>query len=223
MLPDDHEAMIELFLTELCSHVTPRGVVHVGAHQGEEFAAYTRHGIRRIVAVEANPRWAAFLRERSPDIDVIEAAVSDRDGQAELLIHTSRSGSEEPASLLPLGEFGDIVPSLRTDRSETVRAVRLDTLYADGELAGCDFLNIDIQGAELQALQGAELFLREACAVLTETNVIEMYAGGATEAEIDSFLTARGFSLALRVHHELYRGEHNFPAWGESLYVRLPA
>jgi len=95
-----------------------------------------------------------------------------------------------------------------------VRTVTLDTLF---EKLGIphdryDVANLDIQGAELMALRGAEKILAGVRAVYTEVNTKELYVGCAQLGEIDEFLGARGFvRVALKV---LTHG------WGDGLYVR---
>lgn len=223
ILPDDHDEMIELFLNAAQERLDVTGVVHVGAHRGQEVSHYRAHGIAKIALVEANPEHCAFLSERfgdDADVTVINCAVGEADGFVDLNINVSRSGNDESSSILPLGRLATIVPNLQTRRTVRVPMRTLDTLSRGAELANCNFLSMDIQGAELRALYGARRALHNVRAVLIETNLIEMYEGCALEAAIDAELAAYGFSCVERVYHELYEGAHRFPAWGESLYVR---
>lgn len=223
VLPDDHTAMIDLFLDLAIRQSPITGVVHVGAHRGQEVARYRAHGIERIVLIEANPAHCEYLRtahEHDARISVMNYAIDERDGWVELHVNTSRSGNDESSSILPLGRLSEIVETVRTQKKVCVRARTLDSLQREGAFRGCSFLNIDIQGAELRALRGARMFLNELDTVLIETNLIEMYKGCALEPEIDAELAAHGFDCVERIYHELYEGERHFPAWGESLYVR---
>lgn len=58
-----------------------------------------------------------------------------------------------------------------------------------------DALKLDIQGAELAALQGAEAILGNVLAVELEVAFSETYVGQPLFADIDAFMRARGFSL----------------------------
>lgn len=223
--PDDHVGIVRRFLRVLEPHVAVHGVIHVGAHEGQEVDAYLAHGCGRIVLVEANPEACRILRERfgaRPEVDLIEAAALDEVGTATLRIHTSRSGSTEPASVLELKRFKEILPTLETPRTVEVQAARLDTLLEQNGIDAAEFqlLNVDVQGAELRVLRGAELTLAAVDAVLTEIHIVELYDGAASELEVDEFLAARGFERADFVYHELYDEQGTFPAWGEALYVR---
>jgi FkbM family methyltransferase len=223
ILPDDHDAMIELFLRRAQGQIAITGVIHVGAHLGQEVARYREFGIRSMTLIEANPNHCTSLHTRfvaDPSIKVIHCAITDYDGTIELHLNKSRSGNDESSSILRLKELSRIVPTLRTEETITVPARRLDSLLDDGAFAGCNFLNMDIQGAELQALRGAVKTLQAIDAVLIETNLIEMYSGCALQHDIDEMLQSHGFTCIERVYHELYEAERRFPAWGESLFIR---
>jgi FkbM family methyltransferase len=219
---DDHAGIVERFLDRLG---TVDGVVHVGAHEGQEVDAYLARGAKRVVLVEPNPDACRVLRERygaRPDVHVIEAAALDDEGRARLQLHTSRGGSTEPASVLALARFKEIVPTLETPAEIEVDAAPLDVLLNREGLdpAAFELLNVDVQGAELHVLRGAEHVLASVRAVLVEVHVVELYSGGATEDQIDSFLVARRFRRVDAEYHELYDESGTFPAWGEALYVR---
>ena len=222
---DDHAGIITRFLKLLGKRTDVRGVIHVGAHQGQEVDAYLAHGCQRIELIEPNPDACRILRERfgsRPEVHVIEAAALDQPGLTTLHIHTSRTGSTEPASVLPLKRFKEIVTTLKTPQAIEVCADRLDGLLDRFDLNGDHFqlLNIDVQGAELRVLRGAERTLASVAAVVVEVHVIDLYDGGASEGELDEFLKQRGFERADVIYHELYDERGTFPAWGEALYVR---
>lgn len=219
---DDHAGIVERFLDQL----TPvDGVVHVGAHEGQEVDAYVARGASLVVLVEPNPDACRVLRERyrdRPEVRVIEAAAFDAERPVKLLVHTSRGGSTEPASVLALGRFKEIVPTLETPTEIEVEAAPLDVLLAREGLEPERFqlLNVDVQGAELHVLRGAERLLAAVSAVLAEVHVVELYAGGADEQAVDACLADRGFRRLDAEYHELYDESGSFPAWGEVLYVR---
>jgi len=223
ILPDDHDAMIELFLDAVQQHMTVSGVVHVGAHRGQEVEHYRSRGIENIVLIEANPVHCEFLEAQyrgDSGVTVVNCAVSDIDGFVDLHVNVSRTGNDESSSILELRRLSEIVPTLKTARTIQVPSRTLDTLASGGLFANCNFMSIDIQGAELRALRGGRLALRDMQAILIETNVIEMYDQCALQPQIDACLESSGFTCVERVYHELYEGDRRFPAWGESLYVR---
>jgi FkbM family methyltransferase len=223
VVPDDHRASIEHFLAALGAPL--RTVVHVGAHAGEEVEAYRRHGAERIVLIEAAPANHARLAERyadAGDVHVVHAAVTDRNGTERLLLHTNRRGETESASLLPMKRLGEIVPTLQTEDAVEVPATTLDALLEREAIdAGAvGLLVLDVQGAELRVLHGAEQALASVGAVLTEVALIELYEGAGREEDIEPLLLEAGFEARESLYYELYEGERRFPAWGDRLFAR---
>ena len=74
-------------------------------------------------------------------------------------------------------------------------------------------MNIDVQGAELLVLKGAENTLKTVNAVYTEVNTDYVYKNCALIEEIDEYLFRHGFK---RTETKMWR---NHP-WGDALYLR---
>jgi FkbM family methyltransferase len=193
-----------------------RGVLHVGAHMCEEAELYATLGMNprdeaQVLWVEANSEIAARAASAGRFPNIVCAAVSETDG-AETTFFVTNNG--QSSSLLPLAEHRREHPDVYEVAVRRVRTVTLDTLF---EKLGIphdryDVANLDIQGAELMALRGAEKILANLRAVYTEVNTKELYAGCALLGELDEFLGAHGF---IRVALEM-----TSHGWGDALYVR---
>jgi FkbM family methyltransferase len=196
--------------------VTPKSILHVGAHLAEEAAAYQEAGVDRVLWVEANPELMGTLRDNVghyPGQRVLQAAVSDTDGAtATLHLCTFTMAS----SLLAPKEHLITYPGMPYPRSLEVETVTIDTLLArEGYgLGGFDFLNIDIEGAELLAFAGAEKTLPFLKWIYLEVNTREMYEGCAMSDEVDAYLGERGFA---RVVDADEGWDHGFK---DALFVR---
>jgi len=99
----------------------------------------------RVTLVEANPSTATVVRENLErkglqDVEVINAAVSDEEGQATLYLHKPGAGYH-PLDFV--GERVDMDPNLYY--RVTVPMIKLSTLIEDEKV---DVLKIDIEGAE---------------------------------------------------------------------------
>jgi FkbM family methyltransferase len=224
---DDHVGDMEILLSALPPDLPRRGVVHVGAHRGEEVPVFRRFGFRHALLIEANPDHVVRLKENFADDDDIQiegTAIGDRTGVVELLLHTSRSGSTEPASLLPLKELQEIVPTIRTASAIQVPITTLDALARQGSLATerYNLLVVDVQGAERMAFRGARELAPTLDAIVTEVNLVPLYEGASLEGDLLDDLRTLGFCPRHGVYHELYRGESRFVAWGECLLLRGP-
>lgn len=77
------------------------------------------------------------------------------------------------------------------DTSE-VETVRLDDIK---EVQSCDFLKVDVQGAELDVLKGATRTLGKTAVVELEVEFVPLYKDQPLFAEIDIFMRANGFLL----------------------------
>jgi hypothetical protein len=75
-------------------------------------------------------------------------------------------------------------------KTSSIQTRRLDDLP---EAAGADFLKLDVQGAELDVLNGAEKILTEAVVVHTEVEFVPIYKGQPLFAEVDQRLRKSGF------------------------------
>lgn len=77
-----------------------------------------------------------------------------------------------------------------------VSCLTLDDWCASRQVSGVQVIKLDIQGAELRALQGASRRLRDSLLlVYTEVLFNPLYDQGAIHSEIDLFLRQHGFAL----------------------------
>lgn len=102
-----------------------------------------------------------------------------------------------------LGLFTEFEELFRVVGTTRVRTRRLDDLV---ELAGVDFLKMDVQGGELMVLEGAAETLRDVLVVHTEACFVPMYRNQPLLADLDRHLRARGFVF----HKFVYFGGYPF-------------
>lgn len=209
--------MLDLPTLLMAYGVKPRGAIHLGAHYGKEANEYLQMGMTRILFVEANPDLARALERRfedTPGVTIAGCAITDADGPVVLRL----ASVDQSSSILPMKRHLDLYSGITEVGSVAVPGYRLDTLMAERGLdAGAfNFMSIDIQGAELMALRGAEQTLRAIDAVNVEINFDELYEGCAQIEEIDEHLNARGlYRVATTTPYD--------PSWGDALYVRRAA
>ena len=182
------------------------GILHVGAHLGEERAAYRELKVPKVVWVEGNPELCRKLRRIVRD-PVINAVVSDKDNE-QLKFHIANNG--QSSSLLDLQHHIKEHPDVHYVRDIEVSTTRLDSLYAQHDLSDLNLLNLDLQGVELKALIGLGDCIKYIDYIYTEVNKKHLYAEGALVKELDRFLT--DFTRV-----ETCWTQHG---WGDALYIR---
>lgn len=105
------------------------------------------------------------------------------------------SAADDSSSLLPIGRRqSDVFPGTAERTTMKVQVQRLDEVVTGSEMVHPVLLKLDVQGAELAVLQGAEKLLPEVDAVLVEVSFVELYAGQPLADEVWSALREHGFS-----------------------------
>jgi len=175
-------------------NVTPKSVLHLGAHLAEELSAYQELGWGKIYWVEAQKKLADALESRllNTPHEVIHAAIWDIDN---LELKLNVTNNSQSTSLLELGTHKSDYPEITVSRVEVVRTKRVDSLFTKHTVP--DFVNLDIQGAEIQALKSFGTLLQNVKYIYCEVNKKEVYVGCARINELDLYLSEFGFSRVI--------------------------
>jgi FkbM family methyltransferase len=158
--------------TKLINYSNPKRFLDIGAHTGE----FTQNILRlapecQVVMVEANPNCEPYLQKLNHGYDIL--ALSNKQGKAELFV--------EKANMLGTGaslykENTEWYADGKFDKVE----VELDTLdnkkYFGYEVI--DLVKLDVQGAELDILEGGRKTITRSKYVLIETSLV-VYNHGA--------------------------------------------
>lgn len=191
-------------------NIKPKGVLHVGANRGEEYPVYMELGIKKQVWYEANPAMYQLLMETikdNPEATAYNLCVGDK--FKEVVLHIANN-SGQSSSVLSLGTHAQVHPEVHYIKDITVQMIRLDGLPMDEDL---DFLNIDIQGAELMALKGMGNLLHQFKAAYLEVNRAYLYEGCPLIEDLDEYLATFGFERV----ETYWCGNTN---WGDALWVK---
>lgn len=193
------------------------GAVHVGADEAQERELYERAGFQRVIWIEANPYrlglLKANLRPRRLQLcqhELYDACLSD--GRYRVPLYLAGGST----SLLPMGTHTELYPRITVEQVVQIVTQRFDSLVLTRgiNLDGIDFLNIDVQGTELDVLKGCGLLLQRFAGVYVEVNFEQVYRGCCEVEQIDSYLRGHGYRNLKTVAPER--------AWGDALYVRTP-
>jgi FkbM family methyltransferase len=186
-----------------------KGIIHVGAHYGEELSEYVKNGIQDIVVFEPLSECFDVLAQKvmnlNANIDGHQVALGSVPGTATMYLSDNEKQS---SSILKPKVHLTHHPNVKFDGTEEVEVDLLDNF----DTKEYNFLNMDVQGYELEVLKGAIETLKHVDYVYCEVNRDEVYEGNAYVEEIDEFLSAYGME---RVETS-WEGQ----IWGDALYIR---
>lgn len=190
-------------------NISPKGVLHVGAHKAEESQAYKKQMWGHVYWIEANPTLYSNLKNvlDAQSNTVFNCAGWDIDGQNLIFHETSDSQS---SSLLPLKSHSIHYPNIVESKSYEVTTRTMNSLFPN--TPPFTIANLDVQGAELHVLKGMDNFLGSLEAIYTEVNKEELYENCARVEDIDEYLKKFGFR---RVATRWIPRK----GWGDALYL----
>lgn len=188
--------MIERFLSSLPCTISRQPVIlDIGSYTGDQAVEFAeRFPLARIFAFEAHPDSTAKVRQRVAqlgNIEVIEAAVCDFDG--DVAFQVVDQGNPGASSLFSASGHNEVSPIGQT--SITVQSLRLDTWARSSGIDRFDIVWMDLQGAELLALQGMVNLIDTVKAIQLEVTYRELYHGQAMWPEVRHFLESHGMRL----------------------------
>lgn len=191
------------------------GVLHIGANRAEERFTYSELSIHKQIWIEANSELFPELESNLKDFPGAKAfnyAIGS-ENKEKITLNISSNGSQS-SSILELGTHKDQHPDVHYTHTIEVEMKRIDTLFPDSmSLAGCDLLNIDIQGYELEALRGMGDIVKQFKACYLEVNKGPLYVGCPLVEDLDFYLAKYDFQ---RVETKWAPNKD----WGDALWVK---
>lgn len=194
------------------------GIIHVGAHHGEEYEDYIAAGIKKQVWVEPCQAALTFLHNRLenlPDIKILGCAFGDTMGPA--IINTETANTGQGNSILTPKKHLEQFPGILFPGRETIMVFPMDT-FAFLQVGWYNFLNMDVQGFEDRVLKGGRQVLRHIDYVYTEVNQAEVYEGCAQISELDRLLSDFDRVETFWCDNGGASGD-----WGDAFYIRKTA
>lgn len=185
------------------------GIIHVGGHFGEEICEYVETGIQNIVIFEPLMSNFAILERNvcnlNANIQGHQVALGSTEGTVDMYVSSNKGLSS--SILKPkkhLTQYRDITFNVK----ESVELKILDSY----NYKNYNFLNMDVQGYELEVLKGAKKTLEYIDYVYCEVNRDEVYENNAYIQEIDDFL----------LEYNMKRVEVSWQGdtWGDALYIK---
>ena len=186
-----------------------KGILHVGAHECEELKDYENYLSReKILWVEALPAKVAVCKQRYQNVLIENAIVSDKIEKVKFNV----SNNGQSSSILDFGLHSHFHPHVHYIGYFEGETKLLKDIICNYNI-NYNFLNFDIQGAELKALKGMSEYLNKVDYLYTEVNSDYVYKDCALIGELDDFL------LKFNLHRVETKWCEDF-RWGDAFYIR---
>ena len=202
-------------IEKLVEYHKPKNVIHIGAHLGEEVDYYYNYGVDQSLWVEANIDLMRQLQSnisRYRNARSINAVLTDKDDQ-DVIFNISNNGTS--SSILDFEYHKIAHPDIFYVGKREMKSRTLNTIFLENSIPFelYDFMNVDIQGAELLMLKGATEILPHLKCLYLEVNQKEVYKGSPMVEELDEFLKNWKFN---RVETKWFEET----GWGDAIYKK---
>lgn len=132
-------------------------------------------------------------------------------------IHITKD--DDSSSLMPVTKLqSDLFPGAVETRLRQVMVYPLSQVIESVSIPPDSLLKIDVQGYELDVLQGCENLLQRFSYLYIECSFVELYEGQALAYQIIAWLEERGFVLCSV--HNLYYGRDSMAIQGDFLFSK---
>ena len=191
-----------------------RGIIHIGAFECEEKGGYNNIlniDDKNIIWIEAVKEKVNEIKNKNPNIRIYNECIADYDNKQ---INFMISNNIASSSILNFKTHLIEHPHIHEKNRRILNTKTLKTFYKENNLnyADYNFMNLDIQGAELMALKGADDILCEIDYIYVEVNIKELYENCCLLNELDEYLTKFGFKRIL-----IEMTQHG---WGDAFYSK---
>lgn len=193
-----------------------RGIIHIGAHDCEEIEMYEKFIPRsKILWIEAIPEKVKLNKLKYPNLLIENVLITDKDKE---LTTFNISNNGQSSSIFQFGTHKKTYPQIKYIKQIKIESTTMTSLlqsnkkYEDFEF---NFINLDIQGAELKALRGMEFYLENGMIeyIYTEVSSFYVYKQGCLISELDEYLKLFGFE---RIETKWVSNA----GWGDAFYIK---
>lgn len=190
-----------------------RGIIHIGAHEGEEGKVYNKYKINNVIWIEGNPILIDKLTKNVgvyPNQHVHNHLIDYKERTVDFHI----TNNSQSSSILELGAHSHFHPDIIVEDTLKLKTKRIDNFIKENkiDIYNYNFINLDIQGNELSALKSFGKSLSNIDYIYSEVNVGKVYKKCSLLHELDYFLARHGFD---RVSLKLTNW-----GWGDAFYIR---
>jgi FkbM family methyltransferase len=187
-----------------------KGIIHIGAFYGQEKTTYNNLNVNNVIWIEANPNYKEIIKNNVGEDLIIISGVGNKNE----ILDFNIANNGQSSSFLEFGTHLDEHPGINFTDKIKVPVKRMSDIVNEYSINIDDFnfLNIDIQGYELEALKGFDNLIHKFDYIYSEVNEKELYKGCPLINEIDDYLKTFGFQRVIT--------NITGHGWGDALYIK---
>ena len=194
------KVVISLDKVDLLNYLPSNAVIiEAGAFDGEDTEDFAKClPSAQIHSFECLPEYYEIAKKRTQNyfnIHLYPLALSDKSELLDFYVSTRLGELSASGSILQPKLHKEVHPEIKFEKKIKVQAISIDDWSAKYQIGHVDFIWLDLQGAEMKALQGASHTLANVKAIFTEVSLIETYEGVALYENLKTFLFSRGFKV----------------------------
>jgi len=193
-------------------NIIPKGVIHVGGYNGDEIYEYTALDIKEMVFFEPQKDlYEQILSKKAGNEKIITYNFGLGSTTTKLKMYRSFGNDGASSSFLEPEKHLTLHPGIAfKETEEEFNIYKMDDVIINKELY--NFLNMDVQGYELEVLKGGVETLKHIDIIVCEVNRDSVYKNNAHINDLDKFLEEYRFK----------RIEVNWLGnlWGDACYVK---
>ena len=187
-----------------------KGIIHIGGHYGQEYDLYKPLNVPILFFEPITNSFNILKNKLGNDSNVLafQCALGNENKMVNMNVEIANNG--QSSSILKPKKHLEQYPHITFDFTEEVSMFRLEDL--DIDFSKYNFINIDVQGYELEVFKGANTVLKNIDYIISEVNKDEVYENCPHVDELDEYLSQFYFR---RVETD-WAGE----TWGDALYIK---
>ncbi len=184
-------------------------IFDIGSCEGEDSIKYSRiFPFSKIYAVEALPSNLPLLKGNLDkyavfNVEILPFALSNNKGISKFYVSSGKP-DEQPdnldwdfgnksSSLLPPDKHLETAPWLKFQSVIDVETRTIKDICTEKRIDYIDFIHMDVQGAELKVLEGAEDILEKVKVIWLEVESITLYENQPLKPDIEEFMQQHSF------------------------------
>ena len=186
------------------------GIAHVGAHTGSEIPIYIRNfsDVPMYLFEPQNEIFSELVENvtKYKNVQCFNFGLGAENKR--VTFYKNTNNDSQSSSVLKPKEHLKYHPHVKFEKSKDIHIKTLDSL----ENISVNFLNLDVQGYELEVLKGSKNILHKTMYVLFEHHYDDMIVKNYFFSDIHNFLKENNF-------HQLYKSKMPFRKTFEYIYV----